>query len=305
MLKLNKYIDIKALVGIMSIYYNSSKIASLLGYNYYTGLEEYVDLFVSYLYKNAKELKEFDENDDEIEFKTSNQIVKEKILKSDIEENTKKEIIQIYDNSSDIHNLAELKDNTDLVEKMLTQTEPDLVKEIMPAVKSKLNCSFGTNTENTAIQLFERIYNLQVVENNEKLLKMKYDDFYICGKIDGKVKVEEIEYVVEIKNRKNKFFKNIPKYELIQIILYSKLCKNQNVCFVQKLGNELNVQYLKNVDSDDEMFKEIINRLSALHLFIMRLRNDNEGRKKMMKMSKMRMYIHMKNELTFLPYKKI
>lgn len=286
----------------MSIYYNSSKIASILGYNYYTNLEEYVDLFVSYLYKNAEELKTLDED---IVFKTCEQDMKEKILKSDIEEISKKQILKIYDESSKINNLIQLKDNTDTVERILNDQSTKLSDDIMPIVKTKLNCSFGKNTENTAIKLFKDLTNLEIVENNTKLLKIKFDDFYICGKIDGLLQKEEEEYVVEIKNRKNKFFDKIPKYELIQIILYTKLCNNNNVCFIQKLGEELKIEYFKDIDPNSTIFNELIDRLTKLNSFILSLREDNNERKKMMKMSKIRMYIYIKNALTFLPYKKM
>ncbi len=283
----------------MSIYYSSSKIASLLGYNYYTNLEEYIDLFVSYLYKNAEDLKERDEC---LDYQTCEETMKDKILNSNVKEDDKKKILQICD--KDIHELGELKDNTDFVEDVVSKCDATLASEVMPILKSKLNCSFGTNTENKAVSLFQNKHNLTVVENNDRLLKMKCDDFYICGKIDGKVKVGNIEYLVEIKNRKNKFFKEIPTYELIQIILYTELCKNKNVCFIQKLGKKLDVRYMRDVGSDGEIFKEIMERLNALDSFIINLRNNDDSRKKFIKMSKIRMYIYIKNSLGFLPYKK-
>ena len=58
--------------------------------------------------------------------------------------------------------------------------------------------------------------------------------FYkICGKVDGFCKKDNIEYIFEIKNRKNKIFTDIPIYEQIQLLIYTKILNNNNVIFVQ------------------------------------------------------------------------
>ena len=53
-------------------------------------------------------------------------------------------------------------------------------------IESKLNCSYGTNNENNAIRLYTKFTNNKVYECNDNLLKIKCNNFYICGKIDGK-----------------------------------------------------------------------------------------------------------------------
>ena len=48
------------------------------------------------------------------------------------------------------------------------------------------------------------------------------------------------EYIVEIKNRQNKLFGDIPKYEEVQIITYMKLTKIYKCKHIEQYNNEIN-----------------------------------------------------------------
>lgn len=288
----------------MTIYYHSSKVASILGINYYTNIEEYIDLFIDYLYKYQEDLKENDIDKNAIKFCTKEQNITNKLNKAGINEDKQKEILDIYTNSDNIKNVDELHSETKKVEKILSKLTPDETKKILPNIQSKLNCSYGTNNEDNAIKLYTKLTNNEVYECNDKLLKIECNNFYICGKIDGKTMINDKEYIVEIKNRKNHFYDNIPKYENIQLILYTKLCNNNDICFIQKLSKEIQIKYINNLDSDDIVYNDIVNNLEQFNNLIIKLQNNEDERHKFLALDKPTRYIYLKNILKFLPYKK-
>ena len=288
----------------MTIYYNSSKVASILGINYYTNIEEYINLFIDYLYKYQEDLKENDIDKNAIKFCSKEQNITNKLNKAGINEDKQKEILDIYTNSDAIKNVDELHLETKKVEKILSKLTPEETNKILPNIQSKLNCSYGTNNEDNAIDLYTKLTNNEVYECNDKLLKIECNNFYICGKIDGKTRINDKEYIVEIKNRKNKFYEYIPKYENIQLILYTKLCNNNDICFIQKLSNEIKIKHINNLDSDDKVYNDIVNKLEQYNNLIIKLQNNENERHKFLALDNKGMYMYLKNILKFLPYKK-
>jgi hypothetical protein len=95
-----------------------------------------------------------------------------------------------------------------------SETQEKVKKELV----STLNTTFGTKKENAALQLYETQTGKIVLENNTKCYYLHYikNDshlFSICGKIDGLCDGK----LVEIKNRKNRFFgERLPIYDKIQ-----------------------------------------------------------------------------------------
>ena len=289
----------------MVIYYHSSKVASILGINYYTNIEEYIDLFITYLYKNKEDLREYDIDNNIIKFCSKEENIKTKLINAHVKEDKQKEILDIYKNSDNIKNVDELHLETKKVEKILSKLPLTEKNKILPNIKSKLNCSYGTNNEDNAIKLYTNLTNNEVYECNDKLLKIECNDFYICGKIDGKTVIDGDEYIVEVKNRKNKYYEYIPKYENIQLILYTKLCNNNNICFIQKLSNDIQIKHINDLDSDDTKYNDIINKLELYNNLLIKLQNNESERHKFLSFNNIMRYMYLKQNLTFLPYKKI
>ena len=85
--------------------------------------------------------------------------------------------------------------------------------------------------------------------------------FYkICGKVDGFCKKDNIEYIFEIKNRKNKIFTDIPIYEKIQLLIYTKLLNNNNIIFVQNIDNNIK----RRENTIISLSNEIINKWGSI-----------------------------------------
>jgi len=289
----------------MYIYYHSSKIASILGINYYTNIEEYINIFIEYLYKYQDDLKANDIEKNAIKFCSNEENITNKLNNTGINVDKQKEILNIYKNSNNIKNVDELYLETKKVAEILSDLTLTEQNKILPNIQSKLNCSYGTNAENSAIDLYTKLTSNIIYECNDKLLKTKCNNFYICGKIDGKTKINDKEYIVEIKNRKNRFFDNVPKYEKIQLILYTKLCNNNNICFIQKLSNDIEIKHIDDLDINDEIYNDIVNKLQLYNDLIIKLRNNEKERHKFISLNNKGMYLYLKNMLNFLPYKKI
>lgn len=289
----------------MNIYYHSSKIASILGINRYINIEEYINIFIEYLYKNQKELKVHDIDNNYIKFCSKEENIISRLNNAGLQKSKQKELLDIYKNSKNIKNIDELHLEHKKMENILDSLSLNEKNKILPEIKSKLNCSYGINNEDNAIKLYKNLTNNKVYECNEKLLTINCKNFFICGKIDGKTLINQKEYIVEVKNRKNKFFKIIPNYEKIQLILYTKLCNNNNVCFIQKLSNEIQINYINDLDIDDTIFNDIINKLELYNNLIIKLQNNEIERSKFLSLNNEGMYIYLKKNLDFLPYKKI
>jgi hypothetical protein len=114
--------------------------------------------------------------------------------------------------------------------------------------------------------------------------------FYkICGKVDGFCKKDNIEYIFEIKNRKNKIFTEIPIYEKIQLLIYTKLLNNNNIIFVQNIDDNIKIDYLKNYNNST-LLNEILTKLNKFVTLIYNLQNNNSQRQLFLQKNKIQKY---------------
>jgi len=66
--------------------------------------------------------------------------------------------------------------------------------KIKNELKRTINCNYGINTENDGIKKYETITNNKVYNNNSKLYSLELNNYKICGKVDGFVKLNNKEY---------------------------------------------------------------------------------------------------------------
>mgnify|MGYP000374301160 CR=1 FL=1 len=193
------------------LYIHTSKIANILGYNKYLTQEKYIEIFLDYLYKYKDELKEYDENKNNITILNSEEKYKKIINKviNDSNDENKDQIQKILNNN--INNTEHLLKNTEDINLLINELNYDNKEKnkIKKEIERNINCNYGLNTENIGIKKYEELTNLKVYNSNTELylLDMKY--YKICGKVDGFCKKDNIEYIFEIKNRKNKIFNDI------------------------------------------------------------------------------------------------
>ena len=255
---------------------NSSEISKLTGYNKYVKNEEFVNLFIKNLYKKRDDLKEYDENINNIQTKNDEERMKDLLDNLNIED--KKNINTIL--STNLLNNTELIEQSNNLISIIEKSDISSIQKnkIINEVNSKINCNYGSNTEQKAIQKYEKETNNKVYANNDKCYTAYYENFLICGKIDGLIDQDGKTYINEIKNRRNHIYDSIPIYEKVQLLSYTKLLLNTNIIFTQCKDNDTHTEVFENYQ-DDEMWNTIIYRLEIYVNYIYNLRDDEKLRK--------------------------
>ena len=276
---------------------NSSEIASLVGYNKYINNTKFTEIFTKNLYKQREDLKEYDETNNDIQFitdeeKTQN-IIKD-LNNSDKEIINKILINKINDNKTLQENIKNL--DTLLSNSTITQNQKNIIKN---EINTKINCNYGIATEDKAIKNYENKTNNKVFDNNTKCYIKKYNNFIICGKIDGLIEKDDKLYINEIKNRRNNIFSSVPIYEKIQLLSYTKLLDINNIIYTQSI-DELQHTEIFEEYKDEFLWDLIIIRLEEYSELIYKLRNDNILRKKYITNNSKLQYKYLKNNLSWL-----
>ena len=162
--------------------------------------------------------------------------------------------------SDEISEMVESTKEKILVNEDLTEIQKE---DIFEELKSKIYRSYGTVSE-------EKILKQIIKETSKKLVKdkkfykleiYKTDNikFIICGQTD------RIEYnedgskvLIEIKNRMNRLFKYVPKYELVQIQIYLRLIGLENAKLVEQYKDTI---YTHMIKIDNTMIDNVISKL--------------------------------------------
>jgi len=255
------------------IYIHSSKIAIITKFNKYTTDDDYIKLFMTNLYKNKDSMKQSDEEEIEVKFVSEADYLNTVVL-DNVSEKIKTEINNIINeditsNNTLITTTAKLQNIVENLDDLSDKGKHKIKNEL----ESRINCNYGTNTENIAIKLYEAETGHKVYNNNSKLYVHKYKQFAICGKTDGFVKIDDKEYIFETKNRKSRLFKTIPIYEKIQLLAYTVLCKNNNIIFTQCINNKIDIKQLINY-CDEDLWNSIIYKLTQYVVLINKLQTE-------------------------------
>lgn len=163
----------------------------------------------------------------------------------------------------------------------LTEAETAALKK---ELVSAANRDFGTRKESVALDLYERETGRRVYGGNEKCYYMtvgcrdaesvRDEDcklFTICGRVDGLCDTEDggeaAVRIVEVKNRKHRFFDRPPMYDLVQMLVYWRLLESNGVrvagvdlveCLAHADGPRIRVQA---IDKDDLLWHGVMERL--------------------------------------------
>ena len=151
------------------------------------------------------------------------------------------------------------KEINNFIEKLDLKEEKKI--KLINDTESLMKTTYGLNMEKTAIELFEERYNTKL-DTTQKyycniVKKTKNKIWYIGGKLDG---INE-EYIVEIKNRTNRFFNVIREYELTQIQLYLYLTNMKNGKLVEKFKNNIKVI---DIEYDKDYVRKILEYLNIV-----------------------------------------
>jgi hypothetical protein len=191
-------------------------------------------------YKVAVQIKEDREKE---ELKTQIQAV----MTGNLSETEKQEIIQGIVNESD------LTSTTSTSGDILTQIDNMELKEkkhMLEYYGGVARKTLGTCEESTVQELYREKTGKTIQENNSQTLIQRYKTrnghiFEVRGKIDGLVPYFENNQpkfkLIEIKNRAQRLFNSIPRYEMIQLCFYLWLLKLDRGELVERFEDTIKI----------------------------------------------------------------
>lgn len=176
------------------------------------------------------------------------------------------EKIETCDKKENINALLESMDITEDKRKVLKKES-----------ESFINKTHGTLKEDSAIEMFEKRFNIKLDTSQEfykhrlKISDYSKFDWYIGGKMDGIYRDpngEKESYIVEVKNRMRGFFTSLRDYEKTQIHIYMHLLDIPLSKLVEKYENKIRIT---TIYKDDEYLKNI---LEYVNIFITNFENE-------------------------------
>lgn len=271
---------------------NASEIALITNFHKYGTKEKYLDLFISNLYKNQLKLKHKDELED-IKIETTTESINS-LINTNLQDILSTSLQTITDTST-------LNDCTYTIANVVnTMNVDNNVKEFIKSnLTDRINQAYGHKTESKAIKLYESKTNDIVYDNNIKAYYKKYGSFSICGRIDGLIDKDGVTYINEVKNRRNCIFNIIPLYERIQLLTYTKLVGINNIIFMQCKDEEYKIDTLVDFN-DEELWNDILNRLTGYCELIYQLRRMHVLRREFLKIDNNVKYDYLKSRLNWL-----
>ena len=127
-------------------------------------------------------------------------------------------------------------------------------------IKSHTNTRFGIFQENNAVKLFEKETGKKVKDSQ---LRFDYHintinnfEWHLIGKLDGKT---DDGSVLEIKNRVNKLFGQVPTYEYPQLMVYMRLADSNKAYMFERYRNDAKPEHgIYEVKYTENYFEETV-----------------------------------------------
>ncbi|NBU34043.1 hypothetical protein EB118_07245 [bacterium] len=164
---------------------------------------------------------------------------------------------------------TDTREKRNLIEKAIEASDvPEPRKRVLQReAESFVNKSHGTLKEMGAIEIFCNQFDVEL-DTSQTFFTRKLPtndtggfEWYIGGKLDGIHK----DYIVEVKNRTQKFFNRIREYEKTQIHMYMYITQTSEAKLVESLGDKIRVTH---VMRDPDYLDDILQRLvSFLEIF--------------------------------------
>jgi hypothetical protein len=244
-----------------------STIASLCGFNVYSNKDK--SKIVDLLFHSYSKI--YDTTN--INYKNNDQLFNELIdkspkLKEMINENKK---INLTDTTTLKKNIADIISSIDT-----TLYNEDELIFLDGQINKLFTTRYGTFNENNTIELLKSDHNIEVLGNNEETYSKEYSDFIVEGHIDGHAIINDVKTLIEIKNRKNKLFKNIVLYEEIQVLFYLQILGLKKAILVEQYNKNLYINEYNTLNK--QLYLDCVNRLHQISDFFKVLHEEPELR---------------------------
>jgi hypothetical protein len=233
----------------------ASDVAACIGYNKYKDVNDMLDEYSNKFRILFGKPKENSKHDNIVN------VINEKLpeLSDEITKTIKDTDFHKLDND-EISEIVESTKEQISINKDLTPMQKE---DVFEELKSKIYKSYGeVSEEKTSKQIIKetskklvkdkKFYKLEIYEVDEV-------KFIVCGQTD-RIECNEdgSKVLIEIKNRMNRLFKYVPKYELVQVQIYLRLINLENAKLVEQYKDEI---YTHNIERDDIMINDIISKL--------------------------------------------
>ncbi len=132
-------------------------------------------------------------------------------------------------------------------------TDQVIAEELHQFVVQKVQCQYGTAREPETVRRMAATENNAVFEK-KILFEDRTAKVWVGGRIDGMVGTE----LIEIKNRKAKFFVPLPLYDVAQVHCYMHIKGLRRATLVEQLGDQTKETSIK---WDDGLWKKLLGGL--------------------------------------------
>lgn len=141
-------------------------------------------------------------------------------------------------------------------------------KKLIETAKSLENRCYGIKKESSALDIFEKTYNVKLFRS-PPLVRKNINKISFFGKIDALYKINNTNIIIEIKNRIKGFFNELRNYEKTQIQLYMWMNDVKLAKLVECFNGEINVINLEyDKDYVESVHKKLFTFLDNLYDFI-------------------------------------
>jgi hypothetical protein len=231
----------------------ASDIAACIGYNKFKDVNDLSDEYCNKLRLLFGKQKVPSKQDDILD------VIKEKLPDlSDMVDITVKDIAKL--DNDEISEIVKSTKETISSNKELTKTQKE---DTFEELKSKIYRKFGEVSEEKTSEKIIKETSKKLIKDNKfyKLEIYETDDvkFIIYGRID-RIECNEdgSKVLIEIKNRMNRLFKYVPKYELVQVQIYMRLINLDNAKLVEQYKDDIYTHIIKR---DDILINDILSKL--------------------------------------------
>ena len=244
----------------MIITIRASDVAACIGMNPYKSVEEMLQIYVAKC-SGDKLDHSFDISKKDLQTliqKTN--FDKNELDKCKSEEDYNKLHQKIVKKVSSKSVWANTNEESQVIENKIKQDLPDVCKK---CIQTEVNTKRGIVNEKRNLNNYEFSNNRKVTGRNSKLyLLIIYDEddliVRISGRVDGIEGEGDDRVLIETKNRRNKLFGEVRKYEGVQMTTYMKMTGITTSKLLEYYNDEEGVI---DYDYDEEFWEEIESKL--------------------------------------------
>ncbi len=193
----------------------ASKVAGFIGLHKYQDIN---DVFYDILMKDKEMKAKITEIETTYKRRPFNQVLNEVLRDPNVLDCISLGMKEVKNTT----NVTEVLDDVQARAKVILDLRKDMYSDEVRArlaeeVRGKISKQRGINNEEAILNNYETERDVKVVERNTRMLKKRYENFGLVGRIDGYVASEN--RIVDSKER-TKFWPTVPLYDEIQLRCY-------------------------------------------------------------------------------------